>query len=231
MPATIPESTKTSLQQRLTARAQERWPALTDVRVRFRGRFAYVDGELDSGEVLALCRLRCAGFAMPASLCRLRDRVGVCYLPGQQGRLRRLNPAQRPAQRNPPGGPGLRLRALPRRPQRLVPAATLTTHELTNQTTKARPASAPPGLLRPAAARWDAQPCSCGQRRGDCNHDGSAAGPPASARRPLRTARKLLSRPADQAAPRRIAVLGRFRVERRASGSRSSVMPSACMAV
>jgi len=63
MPATIPESTKTSLQQRLTARAQERWPALTDVRVRFRGRFAYVDGELDSGEVLALCRLRYAGSA------------------------------------------------------------------------------------------------------------------------------------------------------------------------
>ena len=49
MPATIPESTKTSLQQRLTARAQERWPALTDVQVRFRGRFAYVDGGLDSG--------------------------------------------------------------------------------------------------------------------------------------------------------------------------------------
>ena len=63
MPATIPESTKTSLQQRLTARARERWPALADVQVRFRGRFAYVDGELDSGEVLALCRLRYAGSA------------------------------------------------------------------------------------------------------------------------------------------------------------------------
>jgi len=63
IPATIPESTKTSLQQRLTARAQERWPALTDVQVRFRGRFAYVDGELDSGEMLALCRLRYAGSA------------------------------------------------------------------------------------------------------------------------------------------------------------------------
>jgi hypothetical protein len=63
MPATIPESTKTSLQQRLTARAQERWPALTEVQVRFRGRFAYVDGALDSGEVLALCRLRYAGSA------------------------------------------------------------------------------------------------------------------------------------------------------------------------
>ena len=58
MPATIPESTKISLQQRLTARARERWPALADVQVRFRGRFAYVDGELETGQVLALCRLR-----------------------------------------------------------------------------------------------------------------------------------------------------------------------------
>jgi hypothetical protein len=63
MPATIPESTKTSLQQRLTARAQERWPALADAQVRFRGRFAYVDGELESGEMLALCRLRYVGSA------------------------------------------------------------------------------------------------------------------------------------------------------------------------
>ena len=63
MPATIPESTKTSLQQRLTARAQQRWPALAEVQVRFRGRFAYVDGALDSGELLALCRLRYAGSA------------------------------------------------------------------------------------------------------------------------------------------------------------------------
>ena len=63
MPATIPESTKTSLQQRLTTRAQERWPALADVQVRFRGRFAYVDGELESGEMLALCRLWYVGSA------------------------------------------------------------------------------------------------------------------------------------------------------------------------
>jgi hypothetical protein len=63
MPATIPESTKTSLQQRLTARAQQRWPALAEVQVRFRGRFAYVDGELESGEALSLCRLRYAGSA------------------------------------------------------------------------------------------------------------------------------------------------------------------------
>lgn len=63
MAATIPESTKISLQQRLTARARERWPALASVQARFRGRFAYIDGELDSGEVLALCRLRYAGSA------------------------------------------------------------------------------------------------------------------------------------------------------------------------
>jgi hypothetical protein len=63
MPATIPESTEISLQQRLTTRGRERWPALAEVQVRFRGRFAYVDGELASGEVLPLCRLRYAGSA------------------------------------------------------------------------------------------------------------------------------------------------------------------------
>ena len=63
MPKTIPESTKTSLGQRLRAQAGERWPALAGVQVRFRGGFAYVDGELSSGEVLALCRLRYAGSA------------------------------------------------------------------------------------------------------------------------------------------------------------------------
>jgi hypothetical protein len=63
MAATIPESTKISLHQRLLARARERWPGLADVQVRFRGRFAYVDGELEGGEVLALCRLRYVGSA------------------------------------------------------------------------------------------------------------------------------------------------------------------------
>jgi hypothetical protein len=63
MPTTIPESTKTSLGQRLGAQARQRWPALARVQVRFRGRFAYVDGELNSGELLPLCRLRYAGSA------------------------------------------------------------------------------------------------------------------------------------------------------------------------
>jgi hypothetical protein len=60
---TIPESTKTSLGQRSRWRARSRWPPLVGVQTRFRGRFAYVDGELEGGEVLALCRLRYAGSA------------------------------------------------------------------------------------------------------------------------------------------------------------------------
>ena len=63
MAATIPESTKTSVHQQLLQRARERWPQLADVQVRFRGRFAYVDGELASGEALPLCRLRYGGYA------------------------------------------------------------------------------------------------------------------------------------------------------------------------
>ena len=58
MAATIPESTKTSLHQRLTDHARQRWGGLAEVKVRFRGRFAYIDGELHTGEVLPLCRLR-----------------------------------------------------------------------------------------------------------------------------------------------------------------------------
>jgi choline dehydrogenase-like flavoprotein len=60
---TPPASTKTSLGQRLTARARDRWPALTRVDVRFRGQFAYVDGVLPDGDVLPLCRLRYGGSA------------------------------------------------------------------------------------------------------------------------------------------------------------------------
>jgi hypothetical protein len=63
MPPAIPESTKTSLGQRLRQRQRERWPGLASVDVRFRNRFAYIDGELESGEVLPLCRLRYAGSA------------------------------------------------------------------------------------------------------------------------------------------------------------------------
>jgi hypothetical protein len=58
-----PESTKSSLSQRLNSRARDRWPALAKVTVRFRAQFAYVDGQLADGDVLPLCRLRYGGSA------------------------------------------------------------------------------------------------------------------------------------------------------------------------
>jgi len=61
--AKIPDSTKTSLTQRLNAHACERWPALSEVVVRYRAGFAYVDGVLTDHDVLRLCRLRYAGSA------------------------------------------------------------------------------------------------------------------------------------------------------------------------
>lgn len=61
--AKIPDSTKTSLPQRLTAHARQRWPTLADVQVRYRAGFAYVDAVLPDGEVLRLCRLRYVGSA------------------------------------------------------------------------------------------------------------------------------------------------------------------------
>lgn len=61
--AGIPDSTKTSLQQKLSRRQRERWPQLKEVQVRFRARFAYVDGVTADGEVWQLCRLRYGGYA------------------------------------------------------------------------------------------------------------------------------------------------------------------------
>lgn len=61
--ATIPQSTKNSLDQRLGAHARERWPTLTEVTVRFRSQFAYVTGHLPGDEELPLCRLRYGGSA------------------------------------------------------------------------------------------------------------------------------------------------------------------------
>lgn len=59
----IPDSTKTSVWQRLEERRRERWPQLKEVKLRFRGRFAYVDGVMPDGEVWPLCRLRYGGYA------------------------------------------------------------------------------------------------------------------------------------------------------------------------
>ena len=100
MAATIPESTKISLQQRLEDHARQRWGGLAEVKVRFRARFAYVDGELHTGEVLPLCRLRYTssaslwGFAIylasrdgyEDSVLPGLDRVGVQPAPQRRGR-------------------------------------------------------------------------------------------------------------------------------------------------
>jgi len=61
--ATPPESTKTSLRQRLLAHARLRWPQLADVHIRHRAAFAYIDGELLDGTTLPLFRLRYGGSA------------------------------------------------------------------------------------------------------------------------------------------------------------------------
>jgi hypothetical protein len=60
---TTPESTKTSLRQRLLTRARERWPQLATLHVRHRGAFAYVGGELPDGATMPLFRLRYGGSA------------------------------------------------------------------------------------------------------------------------------------------------------------------------
>ena len=61
--AAPPASTKTSLQQRLSAHARAQWPQLAGVTVRFRGAFAYVQGQLLDGDTLPLMRLRYGGSA------------------------------------------------------------------------------------------------------------------------------------------------------------------------
>jgi hypothetical protein len=60
---TPPESTKTSLRQRLLDHARTNWPALADLHIRHRAGFAYIDGELADGTVIRLCRLRYGGSA------------------------------------------------------------------------------------------------------------------------------------------------------------------------
>ena len=62
MPA-IPASTKSSLAQRLSLHAEQRWPQLARVHVRYHGQFGYIEGELADGERIPLMRLRYGGSA------------------------------------------------------------------------------------------------------------------------------------------------------------------------
>jgi hypothetical protein len=61
--ATYPDSTKSSLEQRLRARARERWPQIASLQIRHRGNFSYADATLTDGTTLKLCRLRYVGSA------------------------------------------------------------------------------------------------------------------------------------------------------------------------
>jgi hypothetical protein len=61
--ATYPDSTKTSMEQRLRARARERWPQIASLHIRHRGTFSYVDATLTDDTTIKLCRLRYVGSA------------------------------------------------------------------------------------------------------------------------------------------------------------------------
>jgi len=61
--ARYPDSTKTSLEQRLRARARDRWPQIASLQIRHRGNFSYVDATLTDTSTLKLCRLRYVGSA------------------------------------------------------------------------------------------------------------------------------------------------------------------------
>ncbi len=50
--ARYPDSTKTSLEQRLPARARERWPQITRLQIRHRGTFSYIDATLTDDTAL-----------------------------------------------------------------------------------------------------------------------------------------------------------------------------------
>ena len=57
----IPDSARRALARRLDIRRQERWPDLLDIKIRYRGSFAYVEGVTRDDGSLPLCRLRYLG--------------------------------------------------------------------------------------------------------------------------------------------------------------------------
>jgi hypothetical protein len=119
-----PEPTKTSLRQRLAARARERWPQLAGITVRYHGEFAYIAGQLPGGTTLPLCRLRYAGSATSWGF--------AIYRASHDDYEKSVLPSGYPG-RHPPGSPRLRLRPLPRRHHSLARPAT--PDELTGATT------------------------------------------------------------------------------------------------
>jgi hypothetical protein len=59
----IPDSTRRNTEAKIREHAQERWPDLKSVSVRYRGNFAYIDAVDPDGDALPLCRLRYVGWA------------------------------------------------------------------------------------------------------------------------------------------------------------------------
>ena len=60
----IPDSARRALARRLDLRRQQRWPDFLDgINIRYRGSFAYVEGDTADDESLPLCRLRYLGSA------------------------------------------------------------------------------------------------------------------------------------------------------------------------
>ena len=83
--AKIPESTKTSLKQRLTSRARERWPEIDRIMVTFRGGFAYVEAIMPGDDQLSLFRLKYVGYASQWGFAIYRashDDYQRAFLPG-----------------------------------------------------------------------------------------------------------------------------------------------------
>jgi hypothetical protein len=66
--AKYPDSTKTSLEQRLRARARERWPQIASLQIRHHGNLSYIDATLTDATTLKLCRLRYVGSARDCGL-------------------------------------------------------------------------------------------------------------------------------------------------------------------
>ncbi len=61
MAVPIPEPARRTLAGRLSSRRQERWPELSELTIRFRANFAYIEGTTSEDESLPLCRLRWLG--------------------------------------------------------------------------------------------------------------------------------------------------------------------------
>ncbi|MGH8923932.1 MAG: hypothetical protein ACRDWA_04710 [Acidimicrobiia bacterium] len=57
----IPDRARSALTGSLNQRRQERWPALSDLSLRYRGSFAYVAGSTTEDESMPLFRLRYLG--------------------------------------------------------------------------------------------------------------------------------------------------------------------------